>query len=51
MFADFGEMFFIILGSIALGMVIWFSVRKDPEPLLGVYSQPGINSIGVVFTT
>jgi len=48
MFADVGEMFLIIVGSIALGTFIWFLLRKDPEPLLGVYSQPGIIGTGVV---
>jgi len=42
MFVDFGEMFFVIFGSIVLGTVIWFLLKEDPEPLLGVYSQPGI---------
>ena len=39
---DIGEMFLTILGSIALGVLIWFLVKKNPEPLLGIYSQPGI---------
>ena len=48
MFADVGEMFLIIAGSIALGTFVWFLLRKDPEPLLGVYSQPGIIYSGMV---
>ena len=35
-------MFFMIVGSVALGAVIWYLVKKDPEPVLGIYSQPGI---------
>jgi len=37
-------MFLIILGSIALAAVTWFLLKKDAEPLLGVYSQPGMMS-------
>ena len=48
MFADFVEMFLIILGSIAVGAVIWFLLKKDPEPLLGVYSHPGVISYRVI---
>jgi len=39
---DFDKMFLIILGTVALVAVIWFLAKKDPEPLLGVYAQPGI---------
>jgi len=42
MFSDLGEMFLVILGSIASASLIWFLVKKDTEPLLGVYAQPGI---------
>jgi len=42
MFVDIGEMFLIISGSVALGALVWFLMKKDPEPVLGVYSQPGI---------
>jgi len=48
MFAEFAKMFLIILGSIAVVVVIWFVLKKDPEPLLGVYSQPGITSSCVI---
>ncbi|XP_041987767.1 uncharacterized protein LOC121739387 [Aricia agestis] len=30
-----------ILISIVLVLLIWFLVKKNPKPLLGVYSQPG----------
>jgi len=51
LFVDFCEMFFIVLGSVALATFIWFLSKKDPEPVLGVYSQPGIIGIGVFFIT
>jgi len=35
-------MFLIIVGTIVMGAVIWFLAKKDPEPLLGIYAQPGI---------
>ena len=38
-------MFLIVLGSIALGALIWFMLKKDPEPLHGIYSQLGIMCI------
>jgi len=41
-------MFLIIVGSFVLGAVIWFLVKKDPEPLLGIYAQPGITCNAVV---
>jgi len=50
-FLDLREMYLIILGSTALATFIWFLLKKDPEPLLGVYSQPGITSSCVVCTT
>ena len=49
-FVDFIEMYFIILGSIILGIFVWFLLKKDPEPMLDVYSQPGIIMISVVST-
>jgi len=48
MFVDFAEMFLIIISSIALGALIWFLVKKDPEPVLGIYSQPGIKDRHVI---
>jgi len=41
-FLDFGRMFLVIVGTVVLGAVIWFLAKKDPEPVLGIYSQPGI---------
>jgi len=35
-------MLFVIIGTVSLAALIWFLVKKDPDPLLGVYSQPGI---------
>jgi len=46
---DFDEMLPIILGSIALGAIILFLLKKDPEPLVGIYAQPGISSSCVVY--
>jgi len=40
--SDFRKMFLMILGSVVLGALIWFLLKKDPEPVLGIYSQPGI---------
>jgi len=50
MFSDFGKMFLIILGSIVLGALIWFLLRSDPEPLLGIYAQPGVLQSSVQFS-
>jgi len=41
-FLDFGKMILIIVGTVVLGAMIWFLAKNDPEPLLGIYSQPGI---------
>ena len=46
--AHFSAMFLLIVGSVVLGAVIWFLVKKDPEPLLGIYAQPGITYSTVV---
>jgi len=48
MFLDFGEMFLVILVSIAAATLIWFLVKKDPEPLLGIYAQSGITGSCVI---
>lgn len=34
-------MFLEVLGTTAVALLIWFVAKKDPEPLLGIYSQPG----------
>jgi len=46
LFLDLAAMFLLIPASFAVGALIWFLVKKDPEPLLGVYSQPGRPIIG-----
>lgn len=40
---SFFDMYFVavILGTIALGALIWFITKKDPGALSGVYSQTG----------
>jgi len=48
MFLGFGEMFLMIISSVAVGALVWFLLKKDPEPVLGVYSQPGIRDSHVI---